>query len=74
MLSRKALITKYYIQLTNHLYYVRLSEANVHIVTILESVNLEYFFYRVIGNVNGNYGGTASNVAGIHERQCVGTP
>ncbi|KAF5276462.1 hypothetical protein FQA39_LY06531 [Lamprigera yunnana] len=47
---------------------VRLSEATVYVTTILGSVNLEYFFWKVISNVNGNYGGTAPNVAGIHER------
>ncbi|KAF5294794.1 hypothetical protein FQA39_LY00278 [Lamprigera yunnana] len=55
------------------IYRVRgLSEATVYVTTTLGSVNLEYLFWRVIGNVNGNYCGTAPNVSGIHERQCVG--
>ncbi|KAF5294750.1 hypothetical protein FQA39_LY00234 [Lamprigera yunnana] len=43
------------------------SEATVYVVTTLGSVNLEYFFWRAIGNVNCNYCGTTPNVSGIHE-------
>ncbi|KAF5275924.1 hypothetical protein FQA39_LY00720 [Lamprigera yunnana] len=46
----------------------RLNEATVHVTTTLGSVNLEYFFWRAIGDVNGKYCGTAPNVSGIHER------
>ncbi|KAF5297037.1 hypothetical protein FQA39_LY12251 [Lamprigera yunnana] len=45
----------------------RLSEATVYIITTLGSVNLEYFFWRVIGNVKSNYCGTATN--GTEETQ-----
>ncbi|KAF5304966.1 hypothetical protein FQA39_LY09440 [Lamprigera yunnana] len=44
------------------------SEATVHVVTMLGSVSLEYFFWRAIGNVNCKYCGNALNVSGIHER------
>ncbi|KAF5269664.1 hypothetical protein FQA39_LY08587 [Lamprigera yunnana] len=44
------------------------SEVTIHVVTTLGSVNLEYFFWRAIGNVNCNYCGTVPNVSGIHER------
>ncbi|KAF5273000.1 hypothetical protein FQA39_LY07649 [Lamprigera yunnana] len=43
------------------------SQATVHVVTTLGSVNLEYFLWRAIGKVNCNYG-TAPNVSGIYER------
>ncbi|KAF5301234.1 hypothetical protein FQA39_LY10820 [Lamprigera yunnana] len=38
-----------------------LSEARVHVTTTLGSVNSEYFCWRAIGNVNGNYCGSAPN-------------
>ncbi|KAF5288292.1 hypothetical protein FQA39_LY04060 [Lamprigera yunnana] len=46
------------------------SEAAVYGVTTaaLGSVNLEYFFWRAIGNVNCKYCDTVRNVLGIHER------
>ncbi|KAF5272076.1 hypothetical protein FQA39_LY01159 [Lamprigera yunnana] len=44
------------------------NQATVHVVTTLRSINLEYFLWRAIGNVNCNYCGTASNLSGIHER------
>ncbi|KAF5301839.1 hypothetical protein FQA39_LY10624 [Lamprigera yunnana] len=50
-----------------------LSEATVHVITTLGSVNLEYFLWRVVGNVKGNDYGTAPNGLGLHERQCVDT-
>ncbi|KAF5274211.1 hypothetical protein FQA39_LY07315 [Lamprigera yunnana] len=45
-----------------------INEATVHVVTALGSVNLEYFFWRTIDNVNCNYCGTAPNVLVVHER------
>ncbi|KAF5286106.1 hypothetical protein FQA39_LY16389 [Lamprigera yunnana] len=50
-----------------------LSEATVHVVPTLRSLNFEYFFWRVIGNVKGNYCNTAPNGSGMRKRQCVGT-
>ncbi|KAF5273825.1 hypothetical protein FQA39_LY00940 [Lamprigera yunnana] len=44
------------------------NKATVHVATTLEAVNLEYFLWRAIGKVNCNYGGTAPNVSGMHER------
>ncbi|KAF5276311.1 hypothetical protein FQA39_LY06660 [Lamprigera yunnana] len=52
---------------------VGLSKATIYIITTLGSVNLEYFFWRVIDNVKGNYCDTAPNGSERHERQCVGT-
>ncbi|KAF5305380.1 hypothetical protein FQA39_LY09209 [Lamprigera yunnana] len=51
----------------------RLSEATVHVVSKLGSVTLEYFFWRVIGNVKGKYCSGAPNVSRVHEPQCVST-
>ncbi|KAF5290607.1 hypothetical protein FQA39_LY14673 [Lamprigera yunnana] len=47
---------------------IGVNEATVHVVMTLEAVNLEYFLERVNGKVNCNYGGTAPNVSGMHER------
>ncbi|KAF5286313.1 hypothetical protein FQA39_LY04211 [Lamprigera yunnana] len=44
------------------------SEATVLVSTALGSVNLEYFFWRAIGNVNCKYCGSAPNVSGLHKR------
>ncbi|KAF5286563.1 hypothetical protein FQA39_LY16246 [Lamprigera yunnana] len=55
----------------HHLYVLvrkGLSEATVHVTTALGSVNLEYYLWRAIGNVNGKYGGIAPNVSGL--RKC----
>ncbi|KAF5297125.1 hypothetical protein FQA39_LY02705 [Lamprigera yunnana] len=48
--------------------WISVSEATIHVVTALGAANLEYFLWRAIGKVNCNYGGTAPNVSGMHER------
>ncbi|KAF5292450.1 hypothetical protein FQA39_LY13997 [Lamprigera yunnana] len=52
---------------------VGLSKATVYVITTVGSVNLEYFFWRGIGNVKGNDFSTAPNGSRIQECQCVGT-
>ncbi|KAF5279501.1 hypothetical protein FQA39_LY05611 [Lamprigera yunnana] len=49
---------------------VGLSEATVHVITTLGSVNLEYFFGEFLVTLRVF---TAPNESGIHERQYVGT-
>ncbi|KAF5306100.1 hypothetical protein FQA39_LY09078 [Lamprigera yunnana] len=44
------------------------SEATVNVTTTFGSVNLEYFLWRAIGDVNSNYCGTAPNLSKIRER------
>ncbi|KAF5284790.1 hypothetical protein FQA39_LY04515 [Lamprigera yunnana] len=43
--------------------WVCVSEATVHVITALGSVNLEYFFWTAIGNVDGT-----APISGLHKR------
>ncbi|KAF5293545.1 hypothetical protein FQA39_LY03030 [Lamprigera yunnana] len=44
------------------------TEATVHVVATMGSINLEYFLWRAMGKVKCITIGTAPNLAGMHER------